>query len=348
MVEQKKAAFQKFTPSVVDYKPTMALGHDAETGKAYYAADEVDQFIADMQAELDASKITLAQEHEQRMALLSLKDTDEWRTGVKVGGYLATVEALRREIKELRTEILRSHPSGEAEGAKPLEVLRTLTREWETELMRGPVQEVEFADGNALRKIVFETGEPYVGIPDGYCVADDGKPTYSDLEDELSALRAAVWPVVEWWAAYKPHHQGFEVKGAVMSGTKVLGVITATQLDELARLVGDADSLRGTGAVKHEPGCNHFLPDGKCDCGAVLRLSEKPSSQDADKEPERAGSLDRQLSAAELIGELVRIGNMAAPVWIDGIGALTGVSDDLGEEVILRGSDLGVADEKGA
>lgn len=57
---------------------------------------------------------------------------------------------------------------------------------------------------------------------------------------------------------------------------------------------------------------------------------------------------ERQLTVAELIGELVRIGNMSAPVWIDGIGALTGVSDDLGQEVILLGSDLGVADEKGA
>lgn len=55
----------------------------------------------------------------------------------------------------------------------------------------------------------------------------------------------------------------------------------------------------------------------------------------------------RQLTVADLITELVRIGNMDAPVWIDGIGALTGVSDDLCEEVILRGSDLGVADEDG-
>ncbi len=55
-----------------------------------------------------------------------------------------------------------------------------------------------------------------------------------------------------------------------------------------------------------------------------------------------------QLTVAELIGELVRIGNMDAPVWIDGIGALTGVSDDLGQEVILRGSDLEVADDSGA
>lgn len=57
---------------------------------------------------------------------------------------------------------------------------------------------------------------------------------------------------------------------------------------------------------------------------------------------------ERQLTVAELIGELVRIGNMDAPVWIDGIGALTGVSDDLGQEVILRGSDLGVTDDCGA
>lgn len=57
---------------------------------------------------------------------------------------------------------------------------------------------------------------------------------------------------------------------------------------------------------------------------------------------------ERQLTVAELIGELVRIGNMSASVWIDGIGALTGVSDDLGQEVILHGSDLGVTDENGA
>jgi hypothetical protein len=57
---------------------------------------------------------------------------------------------------------------------------------------------------------------------------------------------------------------------------------------------------------------------------------------------------EHQLTVAELIGELVRIGNMDAPVWIDGIGALTGVSDDLGQEVILRGSDLGTTDEDGA
>lgn len=55
-----------------------------------------------------------------------------------------------------------------------------------------------------------------------------------------------------------------------------------------------------------------------------------------------------QLTVAELINELVRIGNMEAPVWIDGIGALTGVSDDLGQEVILRGSDFGITDEDGA
>jgi hypothetical protein len=53
---------------------------------------------------------------------------------------------------------------------------------------------------------------------------------------------------------------------------------------------------------------------------------------------------EHQLTVADLINELVRIGNMSAPVWIDGIGALTGVGDDLGEEVILRGSDLGVPD----
>ena len=57
---------------------------------------------------------------------------------------------------------------------------------------------------------------------------------------------------------------------------------------------------------------------------------------------------EHQFTVAELITELVRIGNMDAPVWIDGIGALTGVSDDLGQEVILQGSDLGITDEKGA
>jgi hypothetical protein len=56
---------------------------------------------------------------------------------------------------------------------------------------------------------------------------------------------------------------------------------------------------------------------------------------------------ERQLTVADLIEKLVRIGNMSAPVWIDGIGALTGVSDDMGEEVILRGSDLGIPDEEG-
>lgn len=55
---------------------------------------------------------------------------------------------------------------------------------------------------------------------------------------------------------------------------------------------------------------------------------------------------EHQLTVAELICELVRIGNMDAPVWIDGIGALTGVSDDLGQEVILQGGDLDATDEK--
>jgi hypothetical protein len=102
------------------------------------------------------------------------------------------VKNAKAELAALKAAILGSHPTGEVEGAEPLVVLHSLFTEWMGELMRGPAQEIEFMDGDALRKIVFEAGDASVGINDCYCVIDPDKPNYSELEEELAALKAAV------------------------------------------------------------------------------------------------------------------------------------------------------------
>lgn len=61
--------------------------------------------LAEFEKALELANLCLAQEHEQRMALLELRDTDEWRTGVKIGQYLVQIEVQKREIKELKDKI---------------------------------------------------------------------------------------------------------------------------------------------------------------------------------------------------------------------------------------------------
>lgn len=90
------------------------------------------------------------------------------------------------------------------------------------------------------------------------------------LVNEIKALREACKPVCDWWVKFKDQYPQFSF-GDIDSSTFDQRTITvsATDLDTLSRLVLPVDDMRGTGIVKHEPGCNHFLPSGKCDCGAL-------------------------------------------------------------------------------
>lgn len=48
--------------------------------------------------------MVLAQENDQRNALLELSDPDEWRAGVKIGRHLVQIEIHKREIATLQSK----------------------------------------------------------------------------------------------------------------------------------------------------------------------------------------------------------------------------------------------------
>jgi hypothetical protein len=91
-----------------------------------------------------------------------------------------------------------------------------------------------------------------------------------DFRKKYEAILAACKPVCEWWVKFKNRYPQFsygDIDASVFGQRSI--TVSATDLDELSKLALPAEELRGTGVVKHEPGCNHFLPSGKCDCGAL-------------------------------------------------------------------------------
>ena len=50
----------------------------------------------------NVSLMLLAREREQRDALLRLRDTDEWRSGVAIGGYIVSKAVAESELKTLK------------------------------------------------------------------------------------------------------------------------------------------------------------------------------------------------------------------------------------------------------
>jgi len=50
----------------------------------------------------DVSLMMLARERVQRDALLTLRDTDEWRSGVAIGGHIVSKFVAERELKTLK------------------------------------------------------------------------------------------------------------------------------------------------------------------------------------------------------------------------------------------------------
>lgn len=90
------------------------------------------------------------------------------------------------------------------------------------------------------------------------------------LRRKHGALLVASKPVCTWWVKFKQQYPQFSY-GDIDSSTYAQRtiIVSAANLDSLAKQVLSVEELRGTGIVQHKTDCNHFLPGGICDCGAV-------------------------------------------------------------------------------
>lgn len=71
----------------------------------YYRAEDVDARISDLERQLAEARLYVAQAEEQHSALLELKNTDEWSTGITVGTYCVENYILKKENKEIKQEL---------------------------------------------------------------------------------------------------------------------------------------------------------------------------------------------------------------------------------------------------
>jgi hypothetical protein len=152
----------------------------------------------------------------------------------------AEAKALREmghELAALKGAIRSAHPIGDDEGVDTMTVLRTLSNEWMGEMMRGPVSKIEFVDGEKIRNIIWEDGEADAGIPGAYIVTGD-EPLYSDLTDELAALKEAARQTAEKDLSFLQELEE-NIDPSDITKIEYARKMVADWIEELAALVGE-------------------------------------------------------------------------------------------------------------